>query len=141
LPKAKELYAKHKDNLLDFKYRQRLEWKLINGGTPRAEAKKKVNDAYKDYKNSLNNSLNFQIQSLGASIVNLAAIEIAKEFHRLNLDAWVCAQSHDQLVFNCHESIKEQCREIIKDRMENTTKLSVDLKAPPCYAHNLKDGH
>jgi len=25
--------------------------------------------------------------------------------------------------------------------MENTTKLSIDLKAPPALAHNLRDGH
>jgi hypothetical protein len=25
--------------------------------------------------------------------------------------------------------------------MENTTKLSIDLKAPPTLAHNLRDGH
>lgn len=141
LPKAKELYAKHKDNLLDFKYRQRLEWKLVNSGTPRAEAKKKVNDAYKDYKNSLNNSLNFQIQSLGASIVNLAIIAISKEFTARGIDAWVCAQIHDQAIFNVPENRKDECKEIVKSFMENTTKISVDLKAPPVYSVNWKDGH
>jgi hypothetical protein len=25
--------------------------------------------------------------------------------------------------------------------MENTTKLSIALKAPPALAHNLRDGH
>ena len=141
LPKAKELYIKHKDNLLEFKYRQRLEWKLVAQGVSKFEAKKMVTDAYKDYKNSLNNCLNFQIQSLGASIVNQSAVSIQKEFSRLKLDAWICMNCHDQIIVNCHYSIKDQCRDIIKDRMENTIKLSVDLKAPPMYSVNFKDGH
>lgn len=140
LPKAKELFEKHGDRLLDFEYRRKLQWKLANKHG-KDEAKKMVENAYRDYKNSLNNSLNFQIQSLSASIVNRAAIAVNREFKKRGIDAWVCAQIHDQLIFNVPYDRKEECSEIIKSCMENTTKLSVDLKAPPCYSVNWRDGH
>jgi DNA polymerase I-like protein with 3'-5' exonuclease and polymerase domains len=39
------------------------------------------------------------------------------------------------------ESVAEKAAEIVKDKMENTTKLSLELVAPPALAHNLRDGH
>jgi DNA polymerase I-like protein with 3'-5' exonuclease and polymerase domains len=141
LPKVKELYEKHKGNLLDFKYRQRLEWKLVNNGTPKFEAKKKVNEAYKDYKNGLNNAKNVQIQSLGASIVNMAAIEINKRFVNVGMDAWVALQIHDELVINAPEDRAQEAADIVQEVMENNYKLSIKLKAIPQISKNLRDGH
>lgn len=140
LPKAKELFEKHGDRLLDFEYRRKLQWKLSNKHG-KDEAKKMVENAYRDYKNSLNNSLNFQIQSLGASIINRAMIEISREFKRRGIDAWVCATVHDQAIFNVPEDKKEECAEFIKNIMENNYKLSVDLKAPPAFGKNWKESH
>ncbi len=36
---------------------------------------------------------------------------------------------------------KEECAIIVKDKMENVFKLSIDLKAPPQFSKNFKDGH
>lgn len=141
LPRVMELYSKHKDNLLDFTYRQKLEFKLRNSGMSSVEAKAKVTEAYRDYKNGMNNALNFQIQSLSASVVNRAAIAVNREFRRRGIDAWVCAQIHDQLIFNVPNDKKEECFIIIEDCMTNTTKLSIPLKAPPAYGNNWKDAH
>jgi len=140
LPRVKELYAKHTDKLLDWKYRA----KLIKKHTKRLgkdEAKRQVDFAYKDYKNGVNNAKNWQIQSLGASIVNLSAIEINREFKKRGIDGWVALQIHDQLVMNVPESRAEECRVFIQDIMENTYKLSIMLKAPAELATNLLDGH
>lgn len=140
LPKAKELYKTHKKQLLDFKYRQKLERELA----PRLGkvlAKAKVIEMYRDYKNSVNNAKNFQIQSLGASIVNAACIAVTREFKRRGINGHVCAQIHDQAIFDVPEDRKEECVQIVKDLMENTTKLSLALKAPPVISHNWKDGH
>lgn len=132
LPKVPPLFRKHGDKLKDWRYKRQLESKL---------GKDVVKFMVMDYKNGLNNSKNFQIQGLSASIVNRAAIAIAKEFKRRGLNAWVCAQIHDQLIFDVPYELKDECAEIIKRLMETTTKLSVDLKAPPCFAHNWRDGH
>lgn len=132
LPKAKEIYKVHKDKLMDFKYRARCN-KILG--------KEETTKLYRDYKNEINNGKNVQIQGLGASIVNRAAIECAKSFLNHGIRAYVCAQVHDQLIFHVDEQDLDEAVKIIKDRMENTTKLSIDLKAPPEIADNWCDSH
>ena len=53
----------------------------------------------------------------------------------------MCAQIHDQIVCEVPEADAEIAAKIVQDKMENTTKLSIALKAPPMIAHNLRDGH
>tara|TARA_R110001606_G_scaffold380707_1_gene541379 strand:+ start:255 stop:2489 length:2235 start_codon:yes stop_codon:yes gene_type:complete len=110
LPRVKELYKKHGDKLLDFKYRKKLEKK---------HGKDSVLSAYRDYKNGLNNSLNFQIQGLSASIVNRAMIGIMREFKRLNIDAWVCGTIHDQIIVNAPIAEAERCSKIVGNYVYN----------------------
>ena len=132
LPKVSYLYKKFGDSLLDWDFQNRLSDQL---------GKELVSNMAKDYKNGLNNSLNVQIQGLAASIVNRAAISINREFKKAGIKGQVVAQIHDQLVMEVEEGRSEEAAAIVKDRMENTTKLSLDLVAPPALAHNLKEGH
>ena len=53
----------------------------------------------------------------------------------------VLAQVHDQLIMEVEDSRIEEATKIVQDAMENTTKLSIALKAPPAVAHNWRDGH
>jgi DNA polymerase I-like protein with 3'-5' exonuclease and polymerase domains len=140
LPKIKKLYKVHGEKLLDYKYRA----SMIRRNTARLgkeEAEKYVNGLYLDYKNGLNNAKNFQIQSLSASIVNLAAIEINRELIKRNIDGWVALQIHDQLVVNVPKENAEECRELVQDIMENNYKISIPLKAPAEVSENLLEGH
>ena len=132
LPKVSYLYKKFGDSLLDWDFQNRLSDQL---------GKELVSNMAKDYKNGLNNSLNVQIQGLAASIVNRAAISINREFKKAGIKGQVVAQIHDQLVMEVEEGRSEEAAAIVKDRMENTTKLSLELVAPPALAHNLKEGH
>jgi len=132
LPKVSYLYKKFGDSLLEWDFQNKLEGTL---------GKDLVMNMSKDYKNGVNNALNYQIQSLAASIVNRAAIEINREFKKKGIKGQVVAQIHDQLVIEVDESVSQEASEIVKDKMENTTKLSLDLTAPPALAHNLRDGH
>jgi DNA polymerase-1 len=100
-----------------------------------------IKNLSRDYINGLNNSCNVQIQGLAASIVNRAALAINRKFKELDIRGWVCAQIHDQLVIEVEHDRSEEAARIVQDLMENTTKLSIDLKAPPTLAHNLRDGH
>jgi DNA polymerase I-like protein with 3'-5' exonuclease and polymerase domains len=140
LPKVKEIYEKHGDSLLDWRYKKDLISKLSKR-MPYQEAKDTVTNLYRDYKNGLNNAKNVQVQGLGASIVNQACIAVAKEFKKLGINGYVCAQIHDQAIFDVPEDKVEECKKIVQHLMENTTKLSVKLKAPPVESHNWKDGH
>ena len=89
LPVAKEVYSAMGDGLLDWKIKKNLE---------REYGVEQVTKLYKDYKNALNNVLNFQIQSYSASIVNRAALQINRTFKQEGIIGQVIAQIHDQLV-------------------------------------------
>jgi DNA polymerase-1 len=95
----------------------------------------------RDFINGLNNSKNYQIQSLSASIVNRAALAINREFKIRNIPGMVVAQVHDQLVIEVEEKYSKEAAKIVEDKMINTTKLSIDLKAPATIAKNWRDGH
>ena len=140
MPKVKDLYKKHKDKLLDYKYRNKIGARMVSDVEGKS-GHDLVKEMYKDFKNGQNNSINFQIQSLSASIVNRAAIAINRYFKEQEVDGWCCAQIHDQLIVNIPEDLKEEHAKKVQYLMENTTKLSLDLKAPPSLAINWFDGH
>ena len=133
LPRAQELFALHGDRLTeDFKYRKGLE----------RNNKEQTDKDYRDYKNALNNCLNYQIQSYSASIVNRAALQINRKFTQENIQGQVIAQIHDQLICQVREEDAKKACEIVQYCMENTTKLDgVDLIAIPEITINFKDGH
>jgi len=112
-------------------------WKKFEGG----EQYKRMKFLRSVMKNYYNNAKNFQIQSLGASIVNRACIRIAKELKRLDIDGYICAQVHDQVVVRVAERDVERVAKMVQYIMENTYKISLDLKAPPEISCNMRDGH
>lgn len=132
LPKVSYLYEKFGDELLDWDFQKKLE---------RSLGKDLVLNMSRDYKNGLNNAMNVQIQGLAASIVNRSAIAINRKFKEFGINGQVVAQIHDQLVMEVDESQVEEAEKIVQHCMENTTVLTVELKAPPAKAHNLRDGH
>lgn len=95
----------------------------------------------KKLKNFLNNAKNFQIQSLAASITNRACIAIAKELKRQNIDGYICAQIHDQIVVRVPEKHAERWKKTVQYLMENSYKISLPLKAPAEIAKDFYEGH
>jgi DNA polymerase-1 len=133
LPKAKEIYSKYGDKILDWKFRKELA--VSYGSDP-------VLKLYRDYKNALNNCLNYQLQSLAAAVVNRAALQINRKAKELGIDAQVVAQIHDQLIINVREDQAEMFAPIVQNLMETTTVLpGITLKAPPEIANNMYEGH
>ena len=133
LPKVKKIYEKFGERILDWRFRNQLSDQY---------GKDQVLQVYRDYRNGLNNCLNFQLQSLAASVVNRAALKINRKAKELNIDAIVQAQVHDQLIINIKEDQAEIFAPYVQEIMENTTKLpGVTLKAPPEIADNWKEGH
>jgi DNA polymerase I-like protein with 3'-5' exonuclease and polymerase domains len=133
LPKAKHIYSKYGEQILDWKFRKELSERYGSDA---------VTQLYRDYKNAMNNCLNYQLQSLAAAVVNRAAIQINRKLKELGIDGRVQAQVHDQLLINVPEEKAEMLKPIIQEIMENTTKLpGVTLKAPPEIANNWFEGH
>jgi DNA polymerase I-like protein with 3'-5' exonuclease and polymerase domains len=121
------------DAILDWRARKDLEDQY---------GREQVTNVYRDYRNGLNNCLNYQLQSLAAAVVNRAAVAINRELIKRGIDGRVQAQVHDQLVVNVPEEYAHEVAEFVQDLMENTTKLEgVTLKAPPAIAKNFRDGH
>ena len=121
LAKVKKIYDSLGDGITDWQVRNMLS---------KQYGKEKVTNIYRDYVNGVNNSRNVQIQGLSASIVNRAAIAINRELKKRGIIGWVCAQIHDQIVTEVPEQYAEECMKIVQDCMENTTKISIKLKAP-----------
>ena len=132
LPKVKAIYEQLGDAMLDYNTKKELAY---------SHGEEMVRNISRDFVNGLNNSKNYQIQSLSASIVNRAAIQINRRFKQNNIVGWVCAQIHDQLIIEVEISRSEEAMFIVQDCMENTTKLSLKLKAVPALAPNWRDGH
>ena len=133
LPKVQKTYIKFQDKMMDWRFRKDLE---------RTYGKDIVLQAYRDYRNGLNNCLNFQLQSLAAAVVNRAALKINLKAKELGIDAICQAQVHDQLIINVDNKDAEMFAPYVQEIMENTTKLpGVTLKAPPEIANNWAEGH
>lgn len=133
LPKVKTIFDKYGDQVMDWRFRKELEKRY---------GKDPVTQMYRDYRNGLNNCLNYQLQSLAAAVVNRAAIQINRKLKELGVDGRVQAQVHDQLIINVPQDKAYELAPIIQEIMENTTKLEgVTLKAPPEIALNWRDGH
>ena len=133
LPKVKKIYENFGERVMDWKFRNQLNDQY---------GKDKVLKLYRDYRNGLNNCLNFQLQSLAASVVNRAALKINRKAKEMGIDAIVQAQVHDQLVINIREDQAEEFAPIVQHIMETNLVLpGVTLKAPPEIANNWKEGH
>ena len=133
LPRVKKIYDKFGERMMDWRFRKELEPQF---------GRDQVVKVYRDYRNGLNNCLNFQLQSLAAAVVNRAALKINRKAKELGIDAIVQAQVHDQLIINVDEKDAEMFAPYVQEIMENTTKLpGVTLKAPPEIADNWKEGH
>jgi DNA polymerase-1 len=133
LPKVKKINEKFGERIMDWRFRNQLSEQY---------GKDQVLQVYRDYRNGLNNCLNFQLQSLAASVVNRAALKINRKAKEMNIDAIVQAQVHDQLVINIREDQAKDFAPIVQDIMENNLILpGVTLKAPPEIADNWKEGH
>jgi DNA polymerase I-like protein with 3'-5' exonuclease and polymerase domains len=133
LPKVKKIFEKYGDQVMDWRFRKELETRY---------GKDAVMQMYRDYRNGLNNCLNYQLQSLAAAVVNRAAIQINRKLKELGIDGRVQAQVHDQLIINVPEDKAKELAPIIQHIMEVTTQLEgVTLKAPPEISVNWRDGH
>jgi len=80
LPRAREIYRKFGDDVLDFRSLGRLAYKHR---IPMDDMKA----IRKEYNNLLNNALNFPIQSTSGSLINRAMIVMSRKFLEEKLDA------------------------------------------------------
>ncbi|BAQ92877.1 DNA polymerase I [uncultured Mediterranean phage uvMED] len=90
---------------------------------------------------ALKQAKNFQIQGLAASITNRACIKIARELKKENVNGYVCAQIHDQVIVRVPEAVGDVWKNKVQKIMEETTKISIPLPAPAEIAKDFYEGH
>ena len=73
-------------------------------------------------------ALNTPIQGTAADILKKAMVEIYDEFNKRGLKSKMIIQVHDELVFNVLDNELDEVKEVVRNIMENTFKLSVPLK-------------
>ena len=72
-------------------------------------------------------ALNTPIQGSSADILKKAMIEIDNAFTKEKLASTMLLQVHDELIFNVKKNELDKVKELVKNIMENTIKLSVPL--------------
>ena len=82
-------------------------------------------------------ALNTPIQGTSADIIKKAMVEVHRKFKEKNLKSKMILQIHDELVIDTRKEELEEVRNILKEIMENTYKLSVPLKVDINEGENL----
>lgn len=121
LQHAKRYYDQYGDFLFD----QLQLWKDYNED---AQIYKDMKKKRSIVKNAINNALNFQIQSLSASIGNRCMIELNKQLSKYN--SKVVMNVHDEIVVRCKSEHADEVAKILQNVMENHYKISIPLEAP-----------
>ena len=87
------------------------------------------------------NAINAPIQGTSADIIKLAMINVDRRLRKEGLQSRMVLQIHDELVF---DAVKEEvgilCT-IVREEMENVTKLSVPLTVECNYGNNWLEAH
>lgn len=120
LREARSIYTLYGDSILDYKWAK----------------KQGVEDIRRKFKNVLNNSKNFPIQGLAAHIVNRAMIALARAFKKHGIVGWIGLQVHDEITAIIREDQAQLASDLMKQAMEQTTKISIPLVAEPLIADN-----
>lgn len=132
MPRARELFAKYGSRITD----SLQLWKEYHSMPAVYE---RVKADYREFKNLMNNSINFQVQGLAASIVNRAAISINRKLKSEELKSRLIMQVHDELVYEVIDEERQKVSDLVKSTMENIVKLSVPLRTTPQFGTNYRE--
>jgi DNA polymerase-1 len=72
---------------------------------------------------------NMPIQGTAADIIKIAMIKVYERMQKENLKAQLIMQVHDELIVEAPENEAEEVCRIVREEMENATKMNVKLTA------------
>ena len=87
------------------------------------------------------NAINAPIQGTSADIIKLAMINVDRRLRKEELASRMVMQIHDELVFDAVREEVEVLQRIVKEEMENVTRLSVPLTVECNYGNNWLEAH
>lgn len=73
-------------------------------------------------------AMNAPIQGAAADVIKFAMVAVDKEITKRNLNSKIVAQVHDELIIDCPNNELDEVKSLLKEVMENTTKLDVKLE-------------
>ena len=74
-------------------------------------------------------AMNMPLQGTASDIIKIAMINVYKAIKNLNLKSKLILQIHDELIVDTYPGEEEIVKKILKEEMENATKLSIPLVA------------
>ncbi len=86
-------------------------------------------------------AMNSPIQGSAADIIKLAMIHISEKLKQSGLDARLILQVHDELLVECRRDQAQQVRALLKEEMEHTVSLPVELTVDVQSGDNWFEGH
>ena len=86
-------------------------------------------------------AVNAPIQGTSADIIKLAMINVDRRIAEEGLRSRMVLQIHDELVFDAVKDEVETLERIVREEMENVTKLSVPLTVECNYGNNWLEAH
>lgn len=87
------------------------------------------------------NAINAPIQGSAADMIKVAMINIYREMEERNLKSKMILQVHDELIFDCHISEKEELNALVKDLMRNSIKMQVPIEVETGFGNNWLEAH
>jgi DNA polymerase-1 len=87
------------------------------------------------------NAVNAPIQGSAADIIKIAMINVDRRITKEGLKSKMILQVHDELVFDVVKGEEEQLSHIVKEEMENVTKISVPLTVDCNTGKNWLEAH
>ncbi len=84
-------------------------------------------------------AMNTPIQGTAADIMKIAMNTVYSKLEQSKVDAKIVLQVHDELILEVKEEQKEEAKKILKESMENATKLEVPLKVEVTDAKSWYD--
>ena len=84
-------------------------------------------------------AMNTPIQGTAADIMKIAMIKVLKELKKRNLKSKIVLQVHDEMMIEAPLDEVDIVKDVLKDCMENATKLNVPLVAEVSEATNWYD--
>ena len=71
--------------------------------------------------------MNMPLQGTASDIIKIAMIRVYNAIKKLNLKSQLILQIHDELIIDVYPGENKKIIEILKNEMENATKLAVPL--------------
>jgi len=84
-------------------------------------------------------AVNTPIQGFAADLIKLAMIKIYRQLHDKQLSSYIIMQIHDELIFDVAKGELDSVVGIVKENMEQVTKLVVPLKVKVQVGANWED--